>query len=219
MLNALESGVVVVANPLLQKVDLTRLDASRRLDKSRRGEMGQFLTPSPIAHFMASMFEAWPSEIRLLDPGAGIGSLSAAFVGEACRAQRRPKKLSLTAYEIDPLLIEYLRETVASCGQLCRNAGIEFRGEVITEDFIDSGVRLLTGGTLFLGRTSESYNCAILNPPYRKIRSDSRERRLLRSIGVETSNFYTAFLSIASALLDHGGELVAITPRSFCNGP
>jgi len=219
MLDALESGVVAVADQLLETIDLTRLDASRRLDKTRRGEMGQFLTPSPIAHFMASMFEAWPSEIRLLDPGAGIGSLSAAFVAEACRTARRPKKLSLSAYETDPILIEYLRETVAACDQLCRNAGIEFRGSVITEDFVESGVRLLTGGTLFLGRTSESYNCAILNPPYRKIRSDSRERHLLRSIGMETSNLYTAFLSVALELLDSGGELVAITPRSFCNGP
>jgi adenine-specific DNA-methyltransferase len=36
---------------------------------------------------------------------------------------------------------------------------------------------------------------------------------------VETSNLYTAFLAIAIKLLEPGGELVAITPRSFCNGP
>jgi len=35
----------------------------------------------------------------------------------------------------------------------------------------------------------------------------------------ETSNLYTAFLAIAIKLLEPGGELVAITPRSFCNGP
>jgi adenine-specific DNA-methyltransferase len=32
-------------------------------------------------------------------------------------------------------------------------------------------------------------------------------------------NLYTAFLGIVIMLLEPGGELVAITPRSFCNGP
>ncbi len=38
-------------------------------------------------------------------------------------------------------------------------------------------------------------------------------------IGVETSNVYTAFLALGIEMLEDGGELVAITPRSFCNGP
>jgi adenine-specific DNA-methyltransferase len=37
--------------------------------------------------------------------------------------------------------------------------------------------------------------------------------------GIETSNLYTAFLALATKLLSTSGELVAITPRSFCNGP
>jgi len=63
------------------------------------------------------------------------------------------------------------------------------------------------------------YNCVILNPPYRKIRSDSEVRRTLRKVGVETSNLYAGFVAIAIQQLRPGGELVAITPRSFCNGP
>ena len=63
------------------------------------------------------------------------------------------------------------------------------------------------------------FNRAILNPPYRKIHSDSQYRLLLREIDVETGNLYSAFLAIAVRLLEPGGELVAITPRSFCNGP
>ncbi len=74
-------------------------------------------------------------------------------------------------------------------------------------------------GSLFAPRGTQDFDCAILNPPYRKINSDSRDRRLLRSIGVETSNLYSGFLAIVVKLLKRGGELVAITPRSFCNGP
>ena len=59
----------------------------------------------------------------------------------------------------------------------------------------------------------------ILNPPYKKIKSASTHRRRLRAVGIETSNLYTGFLSLVIKLLAHGGEMVAITPRSFCNGP
>jgi hypothetical protein len=64
-----------------------------------------------------------------------------------------------------------------------------------------------------------SFTHAILNPPYRKIHSASAYRLQLRSLGIETSNLYSGFLALAMKLLTPGGELVAITPRSFCNGP
>ena len=47
---------------------------------------------------------------------------------------------------------------------------------------------------------------------------DSQPRRLLSRMGIETSNLYTGFLAVAVRLLAPSGELVAITPRSFCNG-
>ena len=43
-------------------------------------------------------------------------------------------------------------------------------------------------------------------------------RSSLRAIGVETSNIYPGFMAAAAQLLVYGGEFVAITPRSFCNG-
>ncbi len=41
------------------------------------------------------------------------------------------------------------------------------------------------------------FTSAILNPPYRKIHSDSTARQRLREIGIETSSLYTAFLALA----------------------
>ncbi len=58
-----------------------------------------------------------------------------------------------------------------------------------------------------------------MNPPYHKLSSESDTRRALRSVGIETSNLYTAFLWLVFRLLDENGEMIAITPRSFCNGP
>ena len=42
---------------------------------------------------------------------------------------------------------------------------------------------------------------------------------MLRSVGIETSNLYSGFLALLSRLMADNGEMVAITPRSFCNGP
>lgn len=40
----------------------------------------------------------------------------------------------------------------------------------------------------------------------------------MRSAGIETTNLYTGFLALAVRLLTENGTLIAITPRSFCNG-
>jgi adenine-specific DNA-methyltransferase len=202
---------------LVDQADLLRLDAARRLDPKRQVEMGQFMTPAAIARFMASMFDAKQRSIRLLDAGAGVGSLSAAFVGEVCARDDHPEEIVVVTYEIDAALIEGLRATLAACALHCQRAGIAFRSEIRQEDFIAAGVSALRGG-LFAAPTEE-FDCAILNPPYRKIHSDSRTRRLLELLGAETANLYAAFLALSVRLLKPQGELVAITPRSFCNGP
>lgn len=63
------------------------------------------------------------------------------------------------------------------------------------------------------------YSHVIMNPPYKKIKSTSSHRAALRLAGIETSNLYTGFMYLAAQRLRSGGEMVAIVPRSFCNGP
>lgn len=200
---------------LIDSVDFFRLDANRKLDPDRRSGLGQFMTPPPTARLMASMFEAKQEEIRLLDAGAGVGSLTAAFVSEICGRVTKPQSLHVVAYEIDPHLREYLYSTLTQCRSECQGCGVGFRFDILEDDFIDHGVDILSQEMF---KPLPRFTSAIMNPPYRKISSDSPERLALGVIGVETSNLYTAFLSVAMRLLTSGGELVAITPRSFCNG-
>jgi hypothetical protein len=42
---------------------------------------------------------------------------------------------------------------------------------------------------------------------------------LLRRVGIETVNLYSAFVALTIELMEPGGQIVAIMPRSFCNGP
>lgn len=199
------------------RVDLVRLRAGAEIAPARRAELGQFMTPAPIARFMAELVRADASALRVLDAGAGVGSLSAELVEDLLARDRRPESLRVDAWEIDPPLARHLRATLSECAACCAASRVGFDASVHQEDFVAAGVSMLDG-SLF-ARARRTFDVAILNPPYHKIRSDSDARHALRSIGVETSNLYTAFLALAIELLEPGGELVAITPRSFCNGP
>ena len=199
-------------------VDCFRADASRKLDPARRAAMGQFLTPLAASKLMASMLTIRPKKLSVIDAGAGVGSLCAALVSEAVTWEDRPEEIVVTAYEVEPVLVDYLLITLDECAAVCMRAKIRFVGDVRKQDFIRAGVAILQGQELFPGERP-NVNTAILNPPYRKIKTDSETRRLLSAVGIETSNLYAAFLWLALRLLEPGGELVAITPRSFCNGP
>ena len=100
---------------LVERVDLYRVAAMRQLDPGRRAEMGQFPTPPAIARFMAAMFGDPPGIVRLLDAGAGVGTLTAAFVEDACGRHVQPARIEATAFELDALLAEYLHLTQSGC--------------------------------------------------------------------------------------------------------
>ena len=175
------------------------------------------MTPKPVAEFMASLFQERWREWNLLDAGAGAGALSAALVRRLCSERQRPSKITVTAYEIDPGLTGHLREAYEQCRTECARHKIEFTAKVFNEDFIKAAVPMVSRDLFSSSQTP--FNAVILNPPYRKINSNSTSRMLLRAAEIETSNLYAGFLALSIKLLSNGGELVAITPRSFCNGP
>ena len=164
------------------------------------------MTPATVARFMASLFTRSEAGIcRLLDAGAGIGSLSSAFL-----ENHKFNRIEIDAYEIDANFREQL-ESVFSCFNTL-NPNQDIATRILADDFIESGVDLIRSGKRNL------FTHAILNPPYKKISSDSDHRQLLRQVGIETVNLYSAFVALALELLEDGGQLVAIIPRSFCNG-
>jgi len=186
-------------------------------ERDHRSLLGQFFTPAATAEFMASLFNPLPEDVRLLDAGAGEGALSLAVVREICRNHHQVRVLSLVVYEVDPAILPALQETLEHCKESCGRAGIAFTSEVIGRDFIEHSREILDGG--FFAEGSPRFHAAIVNPPYRKIATSSKERSDLRALGIETSNLYTGFLALITKRLVPGGQLVAITPRSFCNGP
>lgn len=71
---------IAQADALLARTEERRERLFEHLEaKEARSELGQFFTPLPVAKFIAGLLDL-PSNgtFRLLDPGAGIGSLTAA---------------------------------------------------------------------------------------------------------------------------------------------
>ncbi len=185
--------------------------------RERQGELGQFFTPAPIAGFMASMFGPFPEHVRLLDAGAGEGALTAAFISRMCQKNDAVRLVAATLYEVDPSVQASLLKTMEQCRAACADASIRFEFTIHATDFLENIAAKLSDD-LFV-EAPPKFDAAIVNPPYRKINADSTERLHLRRAGIETSNLYTGFIALIQRLLVPRGQLVAITPRSFCNGP
>jgi adenine-specific DNA-methyltransferase len=194
---------------LTREVEDRRSRVSLTLDPLRRADLGQFFTPDPVARLLASMFHLTDKPATMLDPGAGVGSLTAAFVARWSSECESP--LIATACEVDAGLYDELADTLAAC---------ERHGRVTATlhpaNFIEWAVDTLGGVRLV---DHPGYDYIVMNPPYRKLASRSRERDVLRSIGLDAPNLYAAFLALGACLLSPGAQLVAITPRSFANGP
>jgi adenine-specific DNA-methyltransferase len=189
---------------MLELADNVRREVAPRTAQKYKAEFGQFMTPSSVARFMASLFP--PSTLqtgRLLDAGAGVGALSCAFLDRWKAGGFAFEKVEATAYEIDDTLRAHLAQHLAGYSRVKAN--------IIAGDYIELAATE--------GLQDRGYTHAILNPPYKKINSQSAHRLALRSVGIETVNLYSAFVALAVAMAAPGGQIVAIIPRSFCNGP
>ena len=183
---------------MLDQAESLRQTIHSATDRAHKSAMGQFMTNARVASFMAGLFQPRRGAIQLLDPGAGLGALTCAVL------EQHPKKIKsarVEAWELDPRLAEHLTVTLSN---------YEVRGakvKVHNADFL-ADVPL----------TARFTHCC-MNPPYKKIATESAARQSARRFGLETVNLYSAFVGAALDLMLPGGQLVAIIPRSFANGP
>jgi len=193
---------------LLDHADSIRRAVAPGIALKRKSALGQFMTPASVARFMASLFPQSTLETCvLLDAGAGVGALSCAFLDRwAVSDGFTFQKAEVDAYEIDANFRTHLSATLKSYSE---RLPLSFL--VHSDDFIEAAALQ----SLTQGRVTH----AILNPPYKKINSLSNHRLILRQVGIETVNLYSAFVALALDRMKPGGQLVAIIPRSFCNGP
>ena len=209
--------VAPTANGLLTVADVVRDAARAQLAPDRQDQLAQYFTPIWVAELMASMFEhdVGQRSFHILDPGAGAGTLFTTLAAHSLGRERPPASLRVTAFEIDPALRPFLERSAQAVRQACGALGVSCQVSLRLEDFAAwaSGDGF---GSIFDGR--ERYDAAVLNPPYRKLSSRSELRGRLDALGIAAPNLYAAFLGLAVHVVRPGGTIVAIVPRSFCNG-
>lgn len=202
------------AQELLADVESRQEALAVGVGSTYRSQLGQFFTPALTACFIASMLN--PSRrksVRVLDPGAGAGILSAAAALQIASQYKQVKNIEVVAYEVDARLADELRKTLLACELWAQHRGVILSWDLRVTSYIADGAP-----TLEHACDREMFDAIIMNPPYRKIRNDSYERAAFEAVGLRVANLYTAFLALAATQLKRAGSLAAITPRSFANG-
>lgn len=217
-------GKMVISNRLKEE---SLLEYSFRLSelykenqqKDTRKDKGQFFTALNIAKFMASLANIKKPEIRILDPGVGTGILTGAIFDRIIQESKNPIKIYLDVYETDKSVISLLNSfLLESKRELSRhNHYLSFniydRDFVITNSYYIEG-NLKTG----LFANQKLYDIVISNPPYFKLSKNSPEAVALKSLVNGQPNIYAFFMAISAAMLNDEGQMIFITPRSFCSG-
>jgi adenine-specific DNA-methyltransferase len=179
---------------------------------------GQFFTPGQVSKFMANLLDINHNTIRLLDPGAGTGILSAAFC-EQILNNDRTVNLNIDAYENDPDLLPLLGTVLDSCKTELEKKGHNSEYKICEQDFILHNERCFRSLDLFWA--SEEcllYDLVICNPPYYKLNKNSPQSTAMMELVSGQPNIYPLFMALSASMVKSGGQMVFITPRSFCSG-
>ena len=204
-----------IADRLLAEGAVVRSAARASLVSERQVTMGQYFTPMWVARLMAEMCRVDGGVMRVLDPGAGAGTLFTVLAARILARGTARRAMSITAFELDPGLRPFLERSARAVRRASEACRVPCDIELRQEDFVEWGTR--SGlGDLFSER--RRFDAAILNPPYRKLGAGSDQRKRLDRLGIAAPNLYAAFLGLAVSAVRPGGGIVAIVPRSFCNG-
>ena len=166
---------------LAETLEKERISHATETSVNHKESFGQYFTPYPIAKFMSSLFPVTDKKIRLLDPGAGIGTLSCSFMERIIKEEWNTPDIHISAYDIDKDVHDALSKNIASSSSAFKKSDYE----IFSEDFLEK-----TSFEYTL-KINETYTHVIMNPPYKKILTNSKERQSAKAFGLETVNLKT----------------------------
>lgn len=182
-------------------------------------EHGQFLTPPSVARYMARQLGQIQDGAFLLEPALGSGVLVCAVI-EQLIAEKRPLRMSITAYETDRELCDVSREILKAASRKAEKSGVKIDWQVYQEDFVLTCLPVDEQPSLFSQVESKrkTFTHIVSNPPYFKLNvEDKRVKAVYGKLNGHT-NIYTLFMALSAKLLSPQGRACFIVPRSFCSG-
>ena len=190
-----------------------------RTSPQYRKARGQYFTPQRTGEFMVRQFDDVErmKDIRVLDPGAGLGVFEVCFC-EYIKSLNEEVRVSFDLYENDRNLVNLLRLTMEECKRRVSDTGSEVSYRIMNEDFILSNSLMDDDPVEDSGDIHGDYDFAICNPPYYKIRKHSPEACKMKGIVEGQPNIYPLFMALSALSLKIGGQIVTLTPRSYCSG-
>ena len=183
------------ATALTERVEARRVAASAALPPAQQARLGQFFTPERAAELIADMPRLPESvdAVRVLDPGAGVGSLAAALVARAMRERVR-FRIEIVAIELDDTVAGYLAATLDDLTTTAAHEGLE----VVTSTVLGDFVELSTSTPDRPAPLGEPFDLVIMNPPYHKLAVQAWHRQAMLTYECDCSNIYAAFLALGA---------------------
>ena len=182
---------------------------------------GLYLTPVPVADFMAARIDALSDKPRLLDPAAGAGVLCCAAVEHLVAREQPPGRIELVAFEDDAVLCGALRAVLSYLAEWCRGRHVALKTRIEATDFVraHAGALRSLGELLPPDSPNGNFDAVIANPPYFKIARNDPRALAASSVVHGQPNIYALFMAVGAAALRPSGEFSYIVPRSFASGP
>ncbi len=189
---------------MLQKIIDKTIKYQKDQSKSSRKKKGQFFTPANVAEFMAKHSAISAEHIKILEPGAGNGILSASLVfylvnNGMCRS------FTVDLVENDTDIIPVLHNTAGLLTEYVKEHGGDVKVNIHTCNYL-------------IKMPEQKYDIVVCNPPYKKIRKDSPEALSMKQYVHGQPNLYALFMCKAVNMLKSGGHFAFITPRSWTSG-
>ena len=174
------------------------------LDKQK--DLCQFFSNESLACFLSDFINlpniSKDEEIKLLDAGAGDGILSFAAVLKLIKLGY--KNIDIKLYEIDSSLHKIIKSNLNILK--IQNPELNLNYTVIKKDFLKVNIKLI----------KNHFDLAVINPPYKKNKHSFRYDA--NKVPLNISNDYASFMALAFMALKTEGQLISISPRSFCSG-
>ena len=193
----------------------------QKSDEHRKA-YGLYLTPVPVADFMASRLHVDGPKLRVLDPAAGAGVLCCAAVEALVCRDPKPDTIELVTYEVEGNLIAPLRAVLSYLADWCRAGyGVTVAVRIEITDFVleHAEALRLSGGLIPYRSEEQDFDVVVSNPPYFKINKADPRAVAASTVVHGQPNIYALFMAVSAVLLREHGDLVFITPRSFASGP